>query len=314
MSKLEFTEELKQLLDVELALADTITIQEGVDSVADELMDYITGKRYVACSWSRTVNNVHDLLSAVMSVLSEGSDRPVWCKQLHFEVIRRYLQIVQRISPVRVKPCIPKMHEIQSLINEYYRILPTLNEGVTKMSTTNNPENIQFTKPIPEGFADMTDVLNNPDVVISSKITSDYGDRGVIVEPPPRVVPPANLRKDPAYLLYINGCGRVAFRFKESPFGWINQLSIHIDIAGLDENVRDHVLEVLRSIIIVPFENFEGFEEDSIVADNQLAEFIKEVEVMNVVERPLYSNGVFFMSIIPTVRQSWDVEEHEKPV
>ena len=182
------------------------------------------------------------------------------------------------------------------------------------MSTTNNPENIQFTKPIPEGFADMTDVLNNPDVVISSKITSDYGDRGVIVEPPPRVVPPADLRKNPAYQLNINGCGRVAFRCKGSRLGWMNQISAYIDVVCDDTSLKSDVLDVLGSIEFMPFENHSTNELAAAAAQLQLAEFIEEIEATEVVERPMFSSDACFISIIPTVRQSWATDGHGNPV
>ena len=291
-----------------------LSFAERIDTLGGELLGYLVGKKHIALDWPKTVDTTLELLTDVLNILPAGAQRPKWCTELHYEIALRYANVVRRIPPPRVKLLLPKMYAIQSLLNEYYRILPTLQEGVTEMSNGSELNDIHFAKQPPEGFANMSEMLKDPDVHIGTKISSDYGDCGVIVESPPRVAPPANLRKDPAYLLNINGCGHVAFRFKESPFGWINQLSVHIDIAGLDENVRDHVLEVLRSIIITPFENFECFEEDSIIADNQLAEFINEVEAMDVVERPMYSNGVFFISIIPTVRQSWDVEEHEKPV
>ena len=277
-----------------------LSFAERINSLGGDLLSYLVGKKYTVIDWPKTVNDTLELLTDVLNVLPAGAQRPKWCTELHYEVAHRYANVVRRLSPPRVKPQLPKMHAIQSLLNEYYRILPTLQEGVNEMSNGSELNDIHFAKPLPEGFANMSEILKDPEVHTDTFVQ--------------HVTPPADLRKDPAYQLNINGCGRVAFRCKGSRLGWMNQISAYIDIVCDDTSLKSDVLDVLGSIEFMPFENHSSYELDAAAAELQLEEFMEEIRSTDVLERPMFSSDACFISIIPTVRQSWATDGHGNPV
>lgn len=356
-----------------------------IKTLSYDLTKYRSGSKTIAVDWDTTLDTMVCLLCDILSVINYAKVKPHWCTTLELEVIPKYLKLASQYGAVLPSTTVVKMQRVQSLINDFHDVLPTLQIGVTEMTLPINSdtqrladylqrvnnaadlndgkllaeferiktfvrvvesrghvpaefatlwvsiltalhqpiphryksiavENTQFNKPIPEGFADMSEILNDPDVIMGSKISSDYGDRGVIVDTSTRVVPPANLRKDPAYQLNINGCGRVAFRCKGSRLGWLNQISAHIDIAADGVSLKDDVLDVLSTIEFMPFENHSAYELDAVAADMQLEHFMEEIRATDVVERPMFSSDACFISIVPTVRQSWATDGHGNPV
>ena len=94
----------------------------------------------------------------------------------------------------------------------------------------------------------------------------------------------------------------------------MNQISAYIDIVCDDTSLKSDVLDVLGSIEFMPFENHSSYELDAAAAELQLEEFMEEIRSTDVLERPMFSSDACFISIIPTVRQSWATDGHGNPV
>ena len=60
-------------------------------------------------------------------------------------------------------------------------------------------------------------------------------------------------------------------RFTGSRLGWINDISMHVDITIPVVSVRDDVIELLNTVEFVPFENSSMYENDALLAQEQLA-------------------------------------------
>jgi len=262
-----------------------------------ELNKYLTGEQHLALQWMRTVRYINMLMQDVIETIQLCKTQPTWCANVE-QLLLVYKQACERrVNEPRVPLLIPVMQSITNRTRIYNAFVNNLSNGVTTMTDT-NPTAIAI------GFSDLSEVIKNRDITIDSKITDIYGDRGVVCEVPAHVAPPANLRKEPAYQLNINGCGRVAMRFTGSRLGWINDISMHVDITIPGISVRDDVIELLNTVEFVPFENSSMYENEAIMAQEQLTKFITELQSRPVLERPEYSAEICFISVIPTVRQS----------
>lgn len=290
-------------------------IPERIAIIGDELLGYLSGRNLIPMQWHHTVPRVLSLMTDVGCILPTLTTQPVWLNVYHYEVIRRYLQVLRRVSAPRVKPQLGKMNHIQRRIEQFYKLTNITLEGITEMTTQESrtaamsADDVVFqpADTLSVSGADLSEAIKNRDITLDSKLTDIYGDRDLIV-------PAANLRKDPAYQLSINGCGRVAMRFTGSRLGWINDITMHVDIAADNVSVRDDVIEVLSTVEFVPFENHSAYENDAALAQEQLTKFIAELQTLSVLERPEYSAEICFISIIPTVRQSWATDGHGNPV
>lgn len=296
VSALVFTQ---QYLDEQANAAreDAIArIPERIAIIGDELLGYLSGRNTVVMQWHHTVPRVLSLMTDVGCILPTCGEPPVWLNIYHSEVIRRYLQVLRRVQPLRVKPQLGKMTQIQRRIEQFYKLVNITLEGNTEMSNQ-KPIALEDVIAGHPTTTEISEVIKNRDITLDSKLSNVHGDRGV-------AVPAANLRKDPAYQISINGCGRVAMRFTGSRLGWINDITMHVDISTPDTSVRDDVIELLNTVEFVPFENSSMYENDAILAQEQLTNFIAELQSLSVLERPEYCAEICFISVIPTVRQS----------
>ena len=258
-----------------------VRLQYGIDELNKFLTD--TGVQYPVLHWSRVVRYINMLLRDTIETILPCKTLPVWCANVE-QLLLVYKQACERrVNEPRVPLLIPIMQSITNQTRTYSAFVNNLSNGLTTMTDT---------KP--------TAIAMTADDVVS--------------EVPARVIPTANLRKDPAYQLSINGCGRVAMRFTGSRLGWVNDISMHIDIAADNLSVRDDVVDVLSTVEFLPFENHSAYENDAALAQEQLTKFIAELRALSVLERPEYSAEICFISIVPTVRQSWATDGHGNPV
>lgn len=272
-----------------------------------ELNKYLTGEKHLVLQWMRTVRYINMLMQDVVETIQLCKTQPTWCANVE-QLLLVYKQACKRriVDEPRVPLLIPVMQSITNRTRIYSVFVNNLSNGVTTMTDTKPTATVTTT--------DLSVAIKNRDVTIDSKITDIYDDCGAVSEVPARVVPPANLRKDPAYQLSINGCGRVAMRFTGSRLGWINDISMHVDIAADGVSLRDDVVGVLSTVEFVPFENHVMYENDAALAQEQLSKFITELQALPVLERPEYSAEICFILIVPTVRQSWACDGHGNPV